>query len=71
MRYEVDDYCGDIQPEHAVRGGLPDPDDAPFVECALALGCTLVTGNVRHYPAAAGKDIVVLTPRVFVEGLRT
>ncbi|MBN2449470.1 MAG: PIN domain-containing protein [Lentisphaeria bacterium] len=60
-----------VLPEHALRGGLPDPDDAPFVECALALGCTLVTGNVRHYPAAAVKEIVVLTPRAFVEGLGT
>lgn len=56
-------------PRHAVRGRLPDPDDAPFVECASALGCALVTGNVRHYPAVVTKGIVVVTPREFVERL--
>jgi uncharacterized protein len=58
-----------VLPQHAIRIGLPDPDDTPFAECASALGCTLVTGNVRHYPAAARKGIVVVTPREFVERL--
>ena len=58
-----------VLPEHAVYGGLPDLADAPFVECASALGCPLVTGNVRHYPAAVLGGLRVLTPREFVEGL--
>jgi putative PIN family toxin of toxin-antitoxin system len=50
---------------HTVRG-LPDPDDAPFLECALAAGAALVTGNVRHFPKSAARDITVITPAQFV-----
>ena len=39
---------------HTVRG-LPDPDDAPFLECALAADVPLVTGNPRHFPKSAAK----------------
>ncbi len=46
--------------------GLPDPDDAPFVECALASGVPLVTGNLRHFPKSAAKDATVITPAQFV-----
>jgi predicted nucleic acid-binding protein len=47
--------------------GLPDADDAPFAECARALGCRLVSGNTRHFPAAAIGNLRVLTPRQFVD----
>jgi putative PIN family toxin of toxin-antitoxin system len=50
---------------HIVRG-LPDPDDAPFLECALAAGVSLVTGNTRHFPKIAAKDVTVITPTQFV-----
>ena len=46
--------------------GLPDPDDAPFLECALASGVPLVTGNLRHFPKSAAKDATVITPAQFV-----
>ena len=39
---------------HMVRG-LPDPDDAPFLECSLAASVPLVTGNIRHFPRSAAK----------------
>jgi predicted nucleic acid-binding protein len=58
-----------VLPQHVLRSGLPDLDDIPFAECASALGCALVTGNARHYPAAAVKGIVVVSPREFVESL--
>lgn len=58
-------------PCHAIHGGLPDPDDTPFAECARALGCVLVTGNVRHFPAAAVGGLAVVTPREFVTRLGT
>jgi putative PIN family toxin of toxin-antitoxin system len=50
----------------AVR--LPDSDDEPFLEVALAgeAQC-LVTGNARHYPAEASSGIEVLSPRSFLE----
>ena len=43
---------------------LPDPDDLPFVEVATAgRADALVTGNLRHYPAAvlpAGVRVVAV-----------
>jgi putative PIN family toxin of toxin-antitoxin system len=50
----------------AVR--LPDPDDEPFLEVALAGGAQcLVTGNIKHYPAEARQGAEVLSPRSFIE----
>ena len=46
--------------------GLPDPDDVPFLECALASGVPLVTGNLRHFPKSAAKNATVITPAQFV-----
>ena len=54
-----------VCPQHTVRD-LPDPDDAPFAECAPALGCDLVSGNKRHFPRAAIEALTVLSPRQFV-----
>jgi putative PIN family toxin of toxin-antitoxin system len=54
---------------HTARG-LPDPDDAPFLECALAAGVPLVTGNLRHFPKSAAKDVIVITPAQFVTSVR-
>ncbi len=50
----------------AVR--LPDPDDEPFLEVALAGAARhVVTGNLKHYPAEARQGVSVLSPRAFVE----
>ena len=50
----------------AVR--LPDPDDEPFLEVALACEARcLVTGNGKHYPAKARHGVEVLTPRELIE----
>lgn len=46
---------------------LPDQDDAPFLAVAAGVGCPLVTGNLRHFPARARGSIAVLSPRQFVE----
>ena len=61
--------------EHVVaspwREPLPDPDDAPFLEVALAGGAAcLVTGNVAHFPVAARGAVVVRTPGAFVASMR-
>lgn len=50
---------------------LPDPDDSPFLEVALAghAEC-LVTGNLKHFPAAAREGMRVLSPREFIEHYR-
>jgi putative PIN family toxin of toxin-antitoxin system len=63
----VDDLLADmiglglfVQPEPIDATRLPDPDDAPFIALVCHTGCTIVTGNVRHFPKHAG--IEVLTP---------
>jgi predicted nucleic acid-binding protein len=50
-------------------GGLPDPDDAPFLECARTAGVPLVTGNLRHFPKSVAGKVPVLTPAQFVVSL--
>lgn len=54
-----------------MMGNLADPDDAPFLECAMATGAPLVTGNVRHFPKSLAGGAVVLTPAHFVSMCRT
>lgn len=49
--------------------GLPDPDDAPFLECARAANVPLVTGNLKHFPPAALGGVKLLTPAQFVATL--
>jgi hypothetical protein len=49
---------------------LPDPDDAPFLECARTAGVPLVTGNLRHFPKRVAKGVSVLTPAQFVASLQ-
>jgi putative PIN family toxin of toxin-antitoxin system len=46
--------------------GLPDPDDAPFLECARTAEVPLVTGNLRHFPKLAAGNVKVMTPAQFV-----
>ena len=50
---------------------LPDPDDEPFLEVALAARAeALVTGNRRHFPRAAARPVAVLSPASALEELR-
>jgi len=58
----------DAGAEHAAPD-LPDPGDAPFLECARAAGVPLVTGNLRHYPRAAAREVAVMTPAQYVAAL--
>lgn len=47
---------------------LPDPDDEPFLEVALAYGSEcLVTGNTAHFPPETRSDMPVLSPAEFIE----
>ena len=39
---------------------LPDPDDLPFLEVALAVEAALITGNLRHYPSEARGEAEVV-----------
>ena len=46
---------------------LPDPDDEPFLEVALAgQSVCLVTGNQKHFPAELCKGAKVITPNDFL-----
>lgn len=44
---------------------LPDPDDLPFLEVAVAASAdALVTGNTRHFGSTAGRhDVRIASPR--------
>lgn len=44
---------------------LPDPSDWPFIASALALGCPVITGNTRDFPARLG--VRVISAREWVE----
>lgn len=45
---------------------LPDPSDWPFMACALAAACPVVTGNTKHFPVNMGLSIV--TAREWLDG---
>ncbi len=49
---------------------LPDKDDVPFLEVAVAARAILVTGNLRHFPKKACKDVPVLSPAGLLDLLR-
>lgn len=47
---------------------LPDPDDAMFVEVAVAGRAShLVTGNLKHYPLSSTSGLRVVSPRELVD----
>lgn len=56
--------------EHTVTtlqiDGLPDPDDAAFLEVAWAAGVPLVTGNKRHFPPGLRRGCPVMSPAEFL-----
>ena len=55
-----------------LRMRLPDPDDEPFLEVALASDAEhLVTGNLAHFPAEAVAGVSVLSPTEFLEVFRS
>lgn len=48
--------------------GLPDPDDAPFLEMAITENVVLVTGNKKHFPGRLRRGCRILSPRDFLAG---
>ncbi len=47
---------------------LPDPSDRPFLEVAVeARVAALITGNLKHYPAAERHGIAVVSPAEFLD----
>ncbi len=47
-------------PEYTGEPELPDPTDWPFVACALAAQCPVITGNVKHFPARLGVEVMTV-----------
>jgi uncharacterized protein len=57
-------------PSLPVRPRLPDPGDEAFLEAAISSGADfLITGNKKHYPSGACKDVAVVTPAEFLKSL--
>lgn len=48
---------------------VPDPKDAPFLALAQTAGAWLVTGNLKHFPKAARRDVTVLSPAEYLSHL--
>jgi uncharacterized protein len=49
---------------------LSDRSDVPFLECVMTAGVPLVTGNLRHDPRSAAREVSVVTPSRYVAALR-
>jgi putative PIN family toxin of toxin-antitoxin system len=64
---EADGFLASAAP---LPHSLPDPDDEPFLEVAVAARAPLVTGNTRHFPSGARAGAEILAPSAFVEKLR-
>jgi len=64
MKIETDGILPSVRP---LAYRLPDPDDEPFLEVALAIDRTiLVTGNKKHFPEQAAPGLPILNPAEFV-----
>ena len=50
-----------------LKNRLPDPDDEPFLEVAIAGRVrSLVTGNTAHYPSPLREGIDIFSPSEFI-----
>ncbi|MDY0087512.1 MAG: putative toxin-antitoxin system toxin component, PIN family [Coriobacteriia bacterium] len=66
------DFTGEVIAAKPLVVRLPDADDEPFLEVALACdaGC-LVTGNLAHFPPESRAGATVLSPAEFVDRVRS
>jgi len=48
---------------------LPDQDDIIFLAAAAGLNVPIVTGNLKHFPRKACRNIPVLSPATFLARL--
>ena len=54
--------------DRPLRIELPDPEDQPLLEVAVAAAADyLITGNRKHFPAELCRGIVVVNPREFLD----
>lgn len=60
--------AGEVVAGDPLPADLPDPNDAPFLEVALSARAeSLITGNLRHFPARRRQGMRVLTPTAFLK----
>lgn len=66
------DFTSEVVAAQPLEARLPDPDDEPFLEVAMAcdVAC-LVTGNLAHFPLESRLGVTVISPAEFVEGIRS
>lgn len=56
---------------HPRSTALPDPDDEPFLVCALSGNADfLITGNKKHFPEASCRPVKPLSSSEFLEKIR-
>ena len=62
---------GQVIPAGPLKNRLPDPDDEPFLEVAVAgsVEC-FITTNTAHYPTQFREGIQVLSPSEFIHYYR-
>lgn len=61
------EHRGAIVASSPLLNPLPDPDDEPFLEIAIAARvATLVTGNHVHFPTESCQGVTVLSPTEFL-----
>ena len=62
---------GQIVPASPLKERLPDPDDEPFLEIAIAgrAEC-LITGNKSHYSRQSRQGMRILSPSEFLDFFR-
>jgi putative PIN family toxin of toxin-antitoxin system len=62
---------GQFTSSSPLKNRLPDPDDEPFLEVAIAGRVrSLVTGNTAHYPCPLRGGIDIFSPSEFIEFYR-
>ena len=61
------EHCGVIVAASPLKQSLPDPDDEPFLEVAIAARVVcLITGNQVHFPSGSCQGMIVLSPSDFL-----
>lgn len=62
---------GQVISSGPLKRRLPDPDDEPFLEIAIAgQAACLITGNKRHFPKETRQLIKIFSPSEFIDFFR-
>lgn len=63
---------GQVVSGSPLKRALPDPDDEPFLEVAIAGNAkALITGNKVHFPSSLREDIKIVSPSEFIDLFRS